>query len=150
MRFSTRRGVVRESWQVRDEEPNWQPVSAVPMLTARVAEGVQLAREHLDLLREAHRYQLDDATVTRVIQTWQVTCDDLDLLFAEQGRRWRQQTRGTRRQADVERYCALVDEERSLVEEILRLAGELQRVTIDRLLAKSDLEVGIETLFGPR
>jgi len=120
------------------------------MLTARVAEGVQLAREHLDLLREAHRYQLDDATVTRVIQTWQVTCDDLDLLFAEQGRRWRQQTRGTRRQADVERYCALVDEERSLVEEILRLAGELQRVTIDRLLAKSDLEVGIETLFGPR
>jgi hypothetical protein len=63
---------------VRDEEPNWQPVSALPMMTARAAEGVRLAREHLELLRRAHPYQLDDATASRVIATWQDTRDDLD------------------------------------------------------------------------
>ena len=47
----------------------------------------------------------------------------------------------TRHQFDVEHYCALVSEERGLVEEILTLADELRLVTIERLLAKSDLEV---------
>jgi hypothetical protein len=119
------------------------------MMTARVAEGVRLAREHLELLRRAHPYQLDDTTVSRVIATWRVTRDDLDHLFAGQGRRWRDLTRGTGHQHDVERYCALVAEERAVVEEILTLAAELEAITIDRLLAKSDLEVGIETLLGP-
>jgi hypothetical protein len=72
---------------VRDDEPSWQPLSALPMLTAHAAEGVRLAPEHLDNLREAHPYRLDDASVARVISTWEVTRDDLDQLFAEQGRR---------------------------------------------------------------
>jgi hypothetical protein len=116
------------------------------MLTARVVEGGRLAREHLDLLRRAQRYGLDDATVARVIQTWQVTRNDLDGLFAEHGRLWGQQTRDTRHQTDVEHYCALVAEERAVVEEILALAAGLKAVTIDRL-ANSDLEVGIDTLI---
>jgi hypothetical protein len=100
-------------------------------------------------LHKRRAYQLDDATVSRVVATWQVTRDDLEQLFAEQGRRWRQETRDTGHQADVEHYCALVAEERAVVEEILALAVEFEAITIDRLLAKSDLEVGIETLLGP-
>jgi hypothetical protein len=131
-----------------DDEPSWQRLSALPMLTAHAAEGVRLAREHLDTLREAHPYRLDDASVAHVIRTWEVTRDDLDRLFTEQGRRWQRQARSTRQQVGVEHYCALVAEESGLVEEILTLARELQTVTIERLLAKSDLEVGVETMFG--
>lgn len=69
-----------------DEEPTWQPISALPMLTAHAAEGARLARQHLDTLREATPYRLDDATVAGLIRTWEVTRDDLDQLFAEQGR----------------------------------------------------------------
>lgn len=133
---------------MRDDEPTWQPLSALPMLTAHAAEGVELARQHFDTLRQAGPYRLADAEVGRVIQTWTVTRDDLDRLFAEQGRRWQQQTRGTRHQRDVEHYCALVAEERALVEQLLALADELRTVTIERLLAKSDLEVGLEAVFG--
>ncbi len=68
-----------------DDDPSWQPLSALPMLTVIAAEGVRLAREHLNNLREAHPYRLDDASVTRVISTWvarvistwEVTRDDL-------------------------------------------------------------------------
>ncbi len=69
-----------------DDEPSWQPLSGLPMLTVHAAEGVRLAREHLDTLREARPYRLDDASVAHVIRTWEVTRDDLDQLFTEQGR----------------------------------------------------------------
>ena len=47
------------------------------MLMVIAAEGVRLAREHLNNLRDAHPYRLDDASVARVISTWEVTRDDL-------------------------------------------------------------------------
>lgn len=133
---------------MHDEEPTWQPLSALPMLTTHAAEGVRLAREHLDLLGEASPYRLDDATVAREIATWQTTRDDLDQLFTEQGRRWQQQAQGTRHEGEVEHYRALVAEERDLVEQILTLAHRLESVTIEKLLAKTDIEVGVETILG--
>jgi hypothetical protein len=36
---------------VRDEEPSWQPVSALPMMPARVAEGVRLPEAGQDWWR---------------------------------------------------------------------------------------------------
>lgn len=54
---------------------------------------------------------------------------------------------GTRQEGDVVHFCALVDEERGLIDEILAIAQELQTVTIERLLAKTDLELGIEGLL---
>ena len=118
------------------------------MLTAHAIEGVRLAREHLDTLREARPCQLDDASVAHVVRTWTVTRDDLDDLFIEQGRRWRQQAHGKRQETAVAHYCALIAEERDLVERILALAADLQAVTIEQFPAKSDLEVGLETVLG--
>ena len=103
------------------------------MLTVVAAEGVRLAREHLNNLREAHPYRPDDASVARVISTWESHARRLEQLFAEQGRRWQQQARCGRRQAR-RRDCALVAEERGLVEDILALVHELRAVTIERLL----------------
>ncbi|MDH3368094.1 MAG: hypothetical protein OEO17_09625 [Gemmatimonadota bacterium] len=42
----------------------------------------------------------------------------------------------------------MVDEERGLIDEILTIAQKLQTVTIERLLAKTDPEIGIEGLMG--
>ena len=118
---------------VRDDEPSWQPLSALPMLTVIAAESARLAREHL--INLARSPGLDDASVARVISTWEVTRDDLTSCSrnAEQGRRWQQQARGGRQQAR-RRDCALVAEERGLVEDILALVHEIRGVTIERLL----------------
>lgn len=118
------------------------------MLTAHAVEGMRLAREHLDMLRQAGPYRLGDAAVARVIATWEVTRDGLEQLFAEQGRRWQVAANGSREQGAVEHCCALVVQQRAVVEEILSLAGQLKAMTIERLMAKSDLEVGIEAVLG--
>jgi hypothetical protein len=89
------------------------------------------------------------ADVERVIATWTVTAEDLDHLFAEQGRRWQHQAQATPHARDVERFCALVGEQRAIVGQIHPQAHELQAVTMERLLAKSDLEVGLDAILGP-
>jgi hypothetical protein len=130
-------------------EPNWQPISALPALTTHVENGVQMAAEHLATLREAQTgpHVLDDATVDRVTKTFGQTRDDLITLWVEQGRRWAALDLGATRRRDVERFQALVARELELVEQILGLADQLRGGTIERMLAKSDFELGLEALL---
>ena len=132
---------------MRDEEPTWRPVGDVTMLTGVTVQSVEFAREHLDTIREAGSYRLDDATVARMLRMWHDT-SDLNQVFAEQGQRWRQEATGTRHEGDVVHFCDVVEEERGLIDEILTITQKLQTVTIERLLAKTDLEIGIEGLMG--
>jgi hypothetical protein len=124
----TSRGGCMRVADVRDDDPSWQPLSALPMLTVIAAEGVRLAREPLNNLREAHPYRLDDALVARVISTWEVTQDDLTSCS-----RNRAAGGNSRHAVAGGRSGALVAEERGLVEDILALLHELPAVTIERL-----------------
>ncbi len=60
---------------MRDEEPMWRPVGDVTMLTGVAVQSVRFAREHLDTIRDAGPYRLDDATVARMLRTWHDTSD---------------------------------------------------------------------------
>ena len=131
------------------EEPDWQPISQLPMLTAHAEQGVALAREHLALLGRARgAYRLSDADVAGVTATWTRTRTDLVELFTEQGRRWQALDLDPGRRAAGDRYVALVAEELALVNEILALADELTAWTIEAMLAKSDTQLGREAIFG--
>jgi hypothetical protein len=132
------------------DEPQWQPISRLPMLTGHAEQGVALAREHLALLSEARgTYKLGNADVAGVIATWTTARTDLVELFSEQARRWQElDDLGATRRTAVDRYAALVAEELALVDQILALADELKAWTIEVLMAKSDLQVGLEHLLG--
>jgi hypothetical protein len=133
--------------RVKQAEPRWQPISRLPELTAHIEQGIQLAAEHLATLAGAREqpYVLDDMTVTRVATVFTQTRTDL-ALYAEQGRHWQGLDLGATRRRDVARFVDLVAQELDLVEQILTLAEELKAATIERMLAKSDLELGLEAL----
>lgn len=116
-----------------DREPTWQPLSAVPMLTAHIRQGVTLAREQLALLARAQErpYLLDDATVNRLRAAFENTRDDTEL-FAEQGRRWQAAAADPATRAAVDGT----------------VAEELAAGTIEKTLAKSDVELGLEAFLG--
>ena len=131
------------------QEPDWQPISRLPMLTAHAEQGVALAQEHLQLLGQARgAYRLSNADVAGVTATWTKTRADLIDLFTEQGRRWHNLDLDPGRRAAVDRYVTLVADELALVEQILALADELTAWTIEAMLAKSDLQLGAEAIFG--
>jgi len=132
-------------------QPRWHPISALPLIGRVIDEGVEGAERQYSLLLEAkHRPGvLDDHTVQRTLQVYGETIDDL-WVFEEQLLRWSKTNLNTRQRTDVDRLILQQRRMREVVEAILSLAEELKGTTIEAVLAKSDLDVGLEALFGGR
>jgi hypothetical protein len=114
-------------------EPNWQPISMLATIASLIDGGLADAREHYAMLLKARPkpFVLDDATIT---ETKRVNGEGLERLTGVQ-------------QGEVARLQGVSGELRVELGRILELADELGRGTIERQLAKSDLELGLERLL---
>lgn len=133
------------------EEPQWQPLSKLPMLAYAVDGMYESAQEGYGSLLEARDkpHVLDDATVLRAMQVYQAQLDDLDL-YRQQFRRWQAEKPSAAQRKEIARLVAKVDQHQELLETILELLEELKHGTIDQVLRKSDLELGIEAVTQRR
>ncbi len=131
------------------QEQNWYPVSKLDWFTGHIREGIAVTRHQLELLQPARArpYVLDDATVADIIRVHRDQADDLTL-FQNQADRWKAAPGLTgAQQAGVTAYETLIAQLRQVNAEVLAVADELSHGTIDTMLAKSDLELGIEALM---
>lgn len=127
--------------------PEWQSVSRLPLLAQHIdgwLTAVEVQYSSLQGARERPSV-LDDFTVSRVIQVFTTQRDDL-WLFEEQLRRWQAEPLTEAQRHEVERLTGQMQRVRTRITDVLTLAEELKPQTIERLLAKSDLEVGLEWL----
>ena len=103
---------------------------------------------HITLLQVRDRpHVLDDATVQRSIK---LHTDQLEFLwvFQEQLVRWRQAGLSTHEHEEIERLSVQLGRVHTVLTDILVLADELRHCTIEKVLAKSDLELGIAALLS--
>lgn len=129
-------------------KPHWQPIEALATIAAHIDGMLQADREQYETLLEAKPkpHVLDDYTVNRVIAAFTTQCNDFGL-FDEQLRRWQAGPLTIDQRREVER---LVEQMRLLKEnneQVLTLARELSKGTIDKVMAKSDVELGLEMLM---
>lgn len=89
---------------------------------------------------------LDDYTARRVIDVFTVQQNDL-WLFDEQLRRWKTGKLTTAQRGEIERLTGQMAKLRQVIADILQLADELKRGAIEKALAKSDVELGLEYLL---
>jgi len=69
--------------------------------------------------------------------------------FAAQARRWQAQDGlDDRTRANVDAFAANVDEHLVVLDAILALMDEVAPYTIEAIMARSDLELGLEALLG--
>jgi len=68
-------------------------------------------------------------------------------VFREQLERWHRTGLTTYEREEIDRLSAQLERLRMALTNILALADELKEGTIDKVLAKSDLELGIEVLL---
>lgn len=131
-----------------DPAPHWQPLTALPLIASLIDGELADAQEHhATLLSVRDRpYVLDDATVERSIKLHTEQRDFLGV-FAEQLARWRNEQPTEAQRRELDRLEGQLERLRSVLSDILELAEELQQGTIERVLAKSDLELGIEALL---
>jgi len=127
--------------------PQWQSSGKVFLIGTMIDGMLRGAEEQYQTLLEARPkpHVLDDFTVGRVVDVFTEQRDDL-WLWDEQLKRWAAEPLGTLRRREVERLQGQMTALHKVVDEILALADELGRGTIETVLAKDDMELGLEAL----
>ncbi len=131
------------------DQPQWQPIERLALIASHIDGMLESASEQYETLQLAKPkpFVLDDYTVGRVLQVYTVQQGDL-WLFDEQLRRWERGKLTTAQRQEVERLAGQMLQLHEVISAILRLAEQLQERTIEKVLVKSDVELGLETLLS--
>lgn len=131
------------------DRPQWQPIERLALIASHIDGMLESASEQYETLQLAKPkpFVLDDYTVGRVIQVFTTQQHDL-WLFDEQLRRWERGTLTNSQRQEVERLASQMLQLHEVISAILRLAEQLKERTIEKVLAKSDVELGLETLLS--
>lgn len=132
----------------RPQQPQWQPISMLPTLGPHITGMLVAAEEQFANLQQARPkpYILDDFTVSRVIQVFGKQKKDLPL-FNEQLRQWRSGPLTENEWLEIERLTGQMTRLHEVIDAILSLADELKLGTIEKVMGKSDEELGLEVLL---
>ncbi len=131
------------------QEPNWQPLSQLPMIAYMIDGMTESAEEQLVNMGQAEErpHVLDNATLDRLTRVYTEQQGDL-WLYEGQLARWRKQSWAADQQAEIARLDQRLARLRTLIADLLARAQRLRPHTIDAILAKSDLELGLDVLTG--
>ena len=134
------------------EDPvNWQPISEMPLIASMIDGALDDTREHLKTLTQARTqpHVLDNATLDR---TERVHGEKLEFvsIYAQQISRWRTEKPSQDQTRELDRMEAQNGQLRAVTEDVLDLAGELRKGTIERIMGMSDVELGLQALLGNR
>ena len=127
-------------------QPQWQPISKLSLIAHDIDGMLEAAQEQYQTLlpAKARPHALDDYTVNRVKKVFIEQQNDL-WLFDEQLKRWS----SAPQRKEVERLQCQMMKLREQIATILALADELAKGTIEKVLSKSDAELGLEFLLNP-
>ncbi|EFH82172.1 hypothetical protein [Ktedonobacter racemifer] len=129
-------------------QPQWRPISFLPTLATHIDGMLEADQEQYHNLLQAKDkpYILDDYTVGRVKNAFTTAKNDLPL-FDEQLRRWGAEKTTDAQRQEIIRLKEQMQKLHEAVDQVLALADELAKSTIEKQLAKSDEELGIEYLM---
>jgi len=130
------------------QEQNWYPLSRLPMFANMVQGMHHDAQAQYSLFLEAadKPHVLDDATVTRAQRVIGTQRDDLTL-YNNQFQRWLGEDPSPAQRQQIQQLQGLLDELRTTLDATLDLLERISKGTIDKIMSKSDLELGMEWLL---
>ncbi len=135
-----------------DADPvNWQPISQIPLIASIIDGALDDTRDHVGTLSEARSrpHVLDDATIDRVDRVHNEQLEYVDV-YDQQISRWRTEIPSAAQTRELDRLEEQNRQLRAATMEVLALAGELRKGSIDRIMEMSDLELGLQALLGGR
>ncbi len=133
----------------RDQEPNFHPISALPMIASLIDGQLRDNEDQYKTLQEGREkpHVLDDQILDRLERLYREQLDFYPI-YAEQLRRWTRESLSSEETREVERLTAANDRNKEVCEAILALVAELRKGSIDRILEMDDLELGLRVLTG--
>jgi hypothetical protein len=132
-----------------NDQVNWQPISQMALIASMIDTSLDDTREHLATLTEAKSrpHVLDDATIDRVekVHTEQM---EFVAIYTQQINRWRGEKPSAAQTRALDRIATQNQQLRDVTADVLALAHELRKGTIERILGMSDVELGLQSLLG--
>lgn len=130
------------------EEPQWQPLNQLHFIASIIDGQLSDVQEQWETLQEGRDrpHVFDDALVDRIEQVYGEMLED-HWLWPEQLRRWSELRLTAPQRSEIERLKSQADKLKETLEQILAFAKEVRPGTIDAVLRKSDLELGLEMLL---
>lgn len=127
----------------------WQPLSMLPAIAELIQGSYSDATNLHTLLEEgkSRPYSLNDHIVNRAREQT-LEGSDFVWVYTEQIHRWREQGPSADQIKEMDELEKVLAAWRDRIEELLDLLDVLQELTIEKLLEKSDFEVGLEALLG--
>lgn len=135
----------------RTAEPDFQPISMLPLIAELIDGGLADGREIYVSFQETRSqpHVLDDDTVQRAIAYHTEGLEFADI-YEEQLRRWAAVPLPTEQAREVTRLQALIEPSRRLHRHGLALARDLAGGTIERVLEQSDEDLGLGATLSTR
>ncbi|MBF0234025.1 MAG: hypothetical protein HQK65_13455 [Desulfamplus sp.] len=133
-------------------QPNWQPISFLPKLAEMIDVGLEDAEETLQGFAEKHRLPVfDDHTVKRMFNAYTEQKELLGI-YDTQLKIWQEsQCQIKQEQAtEISRLQGQMVKLKKVNGKLLSITAQLQGNTIETVMGKSDVELGLEVLLGKR
>ncbi len=127
-------------------ELNWQPVSFLPQIGDMINGVLDAAKETYEPLRQIKVH--DDYTIKRIFEVTGKQVAD-EWLYDEQLSRWMENKElKPAQRTEIQTLQERMEELKQVNRKILAIAKEHKDKTIEKIMSKSDAELGIEFLLG--
>ena len=132
------------------KQPQWQPITMLPSMATHIDGWLESVQEQYQTLLPAkvRPHALDDYTINRVKKVFTEQQNDL-WLWDEQLKQWQSGSLTEAQRKEVERLQGQMGKLREQIATTLDLADDLGKGTIEKVLSKSDAELGLEFLLNP-
>jgi hypothetical protein len=120
----------------------------MPLIASMIDESLDDTRAHIKTLTEASArpHVMDDATVDRIECDRAEQMEFVDI-YAQQIGRWRNERPSVNQSRELDRMGEQNRHLRDATTAVLTLSREIRKGTIERVMGKSDIELGLEALL---
>ena len=129
------------------DTPSLQPIAMLPTVAELIDGQYADSLEFVPIAREAlaRPHVMDDSTVDHMERVYKERVDWIEVYRAQLAY-WRSGSLTAVQRGEIDRLAGVVSADSAIVEEVLKAAAVTRAGTIERVMAKSDLELGLNAL----
>jgi len=128
------------------EEVNWQPLTFLPQMRYMINGMLDSAKETYEPLRQIKVH--DDYTIKRIFEVTGNQVED-EWVYDEQLNRWmKDKDLKPEQRTEIQKLQRQMEELKQVNQKILAIAEEHKSKTIEKVMSKSDAEIGLDFLLG--
>ena len=125
-----------------NNEPNWQPISMLPIVSESVDGMLSATEDQLVNLRaaQAKPHVMDDHTLNRVAKVYNEQLEHIEL-FEQQLYRWQKENLTADQATEVSRLLKQSIQLKAATQAVLEMAQSMGHKTIDKIMAMDEFEL---------